>query len=199
MSDVLVALLTAVAGYLLGTLPTAVVVSRSAGHDPTREGSGNPGASNVFRTAGRRAGALVLVGDMLKGAAAAGLGWVVAGHTVGVVCGAAAVLGHVAPVWRIRHGGKGVATLAGAVLVLFPVHGVVAVAGWVLVARVARRPSVASLLLAVALPASIAVTGAPGVELAILVGLTAVVVARHTANIARLLHGDERPLRAEQP
>src|SRR5436305_11412567 len=116
-------LLIVVVGYALGTLPTAVLVGRRSGHDPTHEGSGNPGASNVYRTVGRRAAAVVLAGDLLKGAAAAGLGWALAGHTVGVATGAAAVVGHVVPPWR--RGGKGVATSAGMVLVLFPLHGLV--------------------------------------------------------------------------
>ena len=111
--------------YLLGTFPTARLASRRRGVDPTGAGSRNPGATNVYRTAGRRAGVLTLVGDVVKGATAAGLGWAVGGHGLGVACGVAAVVGHVAPLTRPSRGGKGVATVAGMALVLFPLAAVV--------------------------------------------------------------------------
>ena len=97
--------------YLLGTFPSARLAARHRGVDPTAAGSGNPGATNVYRTAGRRAGALTLAGDLFKGAAAAGVGWAVGGHGLGVACGVAAVVGHVAPIrWPVSDTG---ARLAG--------------------------------------------------------------------------------------
>ena len=105
--------LLVVPAYLLGTFPTAIVVGRRVGRDPTAEGSGNPGASNTFRTMGRRAGATVLVGDVAKGALAAALGLLSGNRAVGVAGGLAAVLGHVAPATRRFRGGKGVATGRG--------------------------------------------------------------------------------------
>ena len=107
--------------YLLGTFPTAILVGRREGRDLTQEGSGNPGASNTYRTLGRRAGATVLLGDASKGALAAGMGLATGNRAVGVACGLAAVLGHVAPVTRRFRGGKGVATGAGAIVLLLPV------------------------------------------------------------------------------
>ena len=107
-------LVVVVAAYLLGTFPTAALIGRMTGHDPTAEGSGNPGATNVLRTSGRGAGVAVLAVDVAKGALAVGLGLLVGDHTLGVIAGAAAVLGHVAPVGRRFRGGKGVATAAGA-------------------------------------------------------------------------------------
>src|SRR5690606_21125041 len=83
-----------VPAYLLGTFPTAILVGRRRGRDVTTEGSGNPGASNTLRTMGRRAAAAVLLGDLGKGAVAAGVG-LLAGRGIGVACGLAAVLGHV--------------------------------------------------------------------------------------------------------
>lgn len=191
-----VAVLVVVAGYLIGTLPTAVVVGRYTGHDPLREGSHNPGAANVFRTSGRVAGGVVLGVDVLKGAAAAGLGWAVDGHTLAAAAGAAAVVGHVLPFNRPRHGGKGVATCAGMILVLYPVVGAAAVVVWAVAARLTRRPSVASLLAAVGIPIGVAITGERGVEVGVVVALAAVVVLRHHANIARLAHGTERAVDA---
>ncbi|HEY5888757.1 MAG TPA: glycerol-3-phosphate acyltransferase, partial [Acidimicrobiales bacterium] len=114
-------LVVVVVAYLVGTFPAAALIGRLTGHDPTAEGSGNPGATNVLRTSGRWAGATVLAIDVAKGALAAGLGLLVGDHTLGVVAGAAAVLGHVAPVGRRFQGGKGVATAAGASAVVFPV------------------------------------------------------------------------------
>ena len=107
---------------------------------PTREGSGNPGATNVLRVAGRRAGAIALVGDLLKGAVPAAVGWAVGGHGLGVACGVAAVVGHVLPATRRFRGGKGVATAAGMAVVLFPAAAAVAAVGFaVAVAHQPRR------------------------------------------------------------
>lgn len=190
------AILSVLGGYLLGTFPTAAAVGRRAGHDPLTEGSGNPGATNVYRTAGRRAGALVLLGDLCKGAVAAAAGWVVGDHLLGVACGAAAVAGHVVPVGLGRRGGKGVATCAGLVLVTFPLVGLGGALLWAALARLTRRASVASLGLAIAVPVGVAALGAPGLEVAILAGVAVVVVARHGSNIARLARGTERPVEA---
>ena len=194
-----VAALAVAAGYLIGTLPTAVLVGRYTGHDPLQEGSHNPGATNVYRTSGRRAGAVVLLADLLKGAAAAGLGWTVGDHTLGAVTGAAAVLGHVLPFNRPRHGGKGVATCAGLVVVLYPLVGVAAAVLWAALARITRRASVASLAAAVGIPIGVAVVGGSGVEIGVIVALAAIVVLRHRANITRLAHGTERAVDAGRP
>src|SRR3954465_2639001 len=99
--------------YLLGTFPTALIVARLTGHDPTQEGSGNPGASNVYRLAGARAGAAVFLGDAVKGAAATAIGRAVGGPPLAMACGVSAVLGHVFPLFRGFRGGRGVATAAG--------------------------------------------------------------------------------------
>jgi glycerol-3-phosphate acyltransferase PlsY len=133
---------------------------------------------------------------VLKGAAAAGLGWAVGGHTVGLLCGAAAVLGHSFPI--VHRGGKGVATCAGVIAVLFPLHGLGAAVAWVVVAKATRRPSIASIVLAVGIPVAVAITGAPAVEVVLLAGIAALVVLRHAGNISRLVHGTERPIEAGQ-
>jgi glycerol-3-phosphate acyltransferase PlsY len=194
---VVVRVLTVVVGYFLGTVPTALLVGRRAGIDPRRSGSGNPGASNVYRTVGRRAAAVVLGGDVVKGAVAAGLGWALGGHTLGLVAGGAAVVGHSFPVGR--RGGKGVATCAGMLLVVFPVAAAGAALGWIAVARVAHRPSVASIVLAAGLPAGLALAGAPGAEVALLAAVAALVVLRHAGNIRRLVRGAELPIEVAGP
>ncbi|HET6950934.1 MAG TPA: glycerol-3-phosphate acyltransferase [Acidimicrobiales bacterium] len=180
-----------VAAYLVGTFPTALLVGRRRGVDPTRAGSGNPGATNVARTAGKAAGAATLAGDLGKGALAAAVGWAAGGHGLGVACGVAAVAGHVLPVTRGFRGGKGVATGAGMAIVLFPAAAAVGAACFVLAAALSRTVSAGSIAGAAALPAAAAALGAPAPEVAGLVLCAVLIVARHHANIARLLRGDE--------
>ena len=181
--------------YLVGTFPTALLVGRWSGVDPTQAGSGNPGATNVLRTAGRRAALMTLLGDAGKGALAAGLGWLVDGRSLGVACGLAAVVGHVAPVTRRFRGGKGVATAAGMVVVLFPLLAAVGAAAYAVVLRLTRVGSVASLTAAVVVLAVAAIVGLPAGQLAGLVACEVVVVLRHRDNLVRLVRGQEGTLR----
>jgi glycerol-3-phosphate acyltransferase PlsY len=183
-------------GYLLGTIPTAQLVGRRVGRDPTREGSGNPGASNVYRTAGARAGAMVFAGDVVKGIVATGIGLAAGDRMLGLACGAAAVVGHVVPITRRFRGGKGVATACGMVIVLFPVLALVSAVVWGAVVKLSRTASAASLAVAVLLPVGVALTGRPLREVVGVVAVAALVVARHAGNIRRLASGEERSLRA---
>ncbi|HLT69916.1 MAG TPA: glycerol-3-phosphate acyltransferase [Acidimicrobiales bacterium] len=179
------------ASYLVGTFPTALLVAGRRGVDPTRAGSGNPGATNVARTAGRRAGAVVLVGDAAKGALPAAAGWALGGHGVGVACGVAAVVGHVLPITRGFRGGKGVATGAGMAAVLHPLAALAAVAAFGLVVAGTRIVSAGSIAATAVLPAVAAALGAPGREVAGLALCAALVVARHRDNLRRLREGRE--------
>ena len=183
--------------YLLGTFPSAGLVGRRQGRDVTQEGSGNPGASNTFRTLGRRAGAIVLVGDLAKGAVAAAAGLASGNRAVGVACGLAAVLGHVAPATRRFRGGKGVATGAGMAAVLLPGPAVVLVVVWLIVVRLAGAASAGSLAVAVGLPLGALVVGRPGGEVAAFAACGLLVVARHRENLGRLRRGEERSLARE--
>jgi len=187
--------LLAVPAYLLGTFPSAHLVARRAGHDPTAEGSGNPGASNVYRIAGRRAGAAVFASDLAKGLAATGVGLAVDGRDLALVMGAAAVVGHTFPATRSFRGGKGVATAAGMAIVLFPLVSLGLAGLWAAVAKGAGKASLASLVTAVGLPAGVAATGRPAWEVGGAAALSALVVLRHRANIGRLLRNEERSLR----
>ena len=175
--------LLVVPAYLLGTFPTAILVGRRAGRDPTREGSGNPGASNTFRTMGRRAGAWVLAGDVAKGALAAGAGLATGHRGVGVACGLAAVLGHVAPVTRRFRGGKGVATGAGVAAVLLPLVAVALALLWALAVRVVGAASAGSVAVAVGLPLGAVACGRPIAEVAAFAACGALVVVRHRENL----------------
>ena len=162
-------LLVAVA-YMLGTLPSAQLVAGRSGVDPTSAGSGNPGATNVYRTAGRRAGLVVFAADVGKGIAAVALGMAVA---------------------RRFRGGKGVATGGGGSIVLFPVLAVGSIVLFALVARVSGKASMGSIAIAVALPTAVAATGNGVGESLVAAGISALVLLRHLANIQRLIAGDE--------
>ncbi len=179
------------AGYLLGTFPTAQLVGRRLGFDPTEEGSGNPGASNTSRLGGARAGAVVLAGDAAKGALAAGLGYAVGDRTTAWAAGAAAVVGHLWPATRRFRGGKGVATVAGVGLVCVPLGMLGLAAIFAVVAKVTGTAAAASLTVAALLPVAAALLGHDTVEVVIAAGLGVLVVVRHRGNIRRLLAGTE--------
>lgn len=187
-----VAILLLPVGYLLGTFPSALLVARARGHDILHEGSGNPGASNVLRVLGWKAGGLVLGLDFAKGALAAGVGLVLAGRPGAYALGLAAVVGHMFPI--VRRGGKGVAAAGGMLVVLFPIVVLPLAVVWFALARVVRKASVASLVVALAVPVAAAFAGYAAVEVAALAALTVVVVVRHAGNIRRLIRREERDL-----
>lgn len=174
------------AAYAIGTFPTALLVGRRFGFDPTASGSGNPGTSNTMRVGGKKAGILVLVGDLGKGVIAAGAGLWIDGRTLGWIAGAASVAGHMWPVTRKFKGGKGVATAAGVGVVCFPIAMVAVLVVFVLVLKVTRRAAVGSIVAVCLMPPLLAVAGRPGVEVAISVGVAAAVVLRHRSNIVEI-------------
>jgi glycerol-3-phosphate acyltransferase PlsY len=182
------------AAYLLGTFPSAALVARANGIDITAFGSGNPGASNVTRALGWRKGIWVFVLDALKGAIAAGLGLLADGRPAAYCLGAAAIVGHVFPIFSRFRGGKGVATGAGVMAVLHPLVTVVLAVVWIVVSRVTSKASIASIAVIALLPVGLIATGAPGWELAATIGLCALVMARHLGNLKRLASRKEPKL-----
>jgi acyl phosphate:glycerol-3-phosphate acyltransferase len=187
---VLVACLLPVA-YLVGTFPSAGLVARTQGRDVLSEGSGNPGASNVFRLLGWKAGLVVLFLDLGKGAGAAGVGVAIDGHRGAFILGVAAVVGHVFPVTRRFKGGRGVATAAGVMAVIFPLEIAVLAVVWFGIARGLRKASVASVVCAIALPVIVIARNRSALDMAVTAGLATLVVARHLANLRRLVRGQE--------
>jgi glycerol-3-phosphate acyltransferase PlsY len=183
-----VALLVPVA-WLLGTFPSALLVARSRGRDILHEGSGNPGASNVARLLGWKAGAFVLLLDFAKGFVAAGVGMVVGGRAGAFALGVAAIVGHTLPLYR--KGGKGVATAGGALLVLYPLIVVGLGVVWFVVARVFHKASLASLLAVVLFPVAAWALGYDAWEIAALCVVAALLIVRHAGNIRRLVRRQE--------
>lgn len=188
MTPMVVAVLVPLA-WLLGTFPSAVLVARAHGRDITAEGSGNPGASNVSRLLGWKAGLLVLVLDFAKGAIAAGVGMAVAGRGAAFLLGVAAVVGHTLPIYR--KGGKGVATAGGALVVLYPAIVVGLGIVWFVIARVLKKASLASLICTVAFPLAVLAMGYDLWEVAAVAALAVLVIARHAGNIRRLVRRQE--------
>ncbi len=192
--SIIAALIMAVAAYLVGTFPSAHLVAYWTGHDPEAEGSGNPGASNVLRIAGKRAGAIVFAIDVLKGLLPVLFGLLVSGRPLAFVGWAAATVGHIFPAYRRFKGGKGAATAGGGVFGLFPLIGLFLMVAFIVVARVGKKASIASLVTAVGLGALVALTDRPTWEVIVTFAMIALVILRHTSNIVRLISRKEHSL-----
>lgn len=186
-----------VLAYLIGSISFAVVVSKALGlADPHTYGSGNPGATNVLRTGNRKAAALTLLGDVLKGVVAVLLArWFAPqagfGQVTIMLVGLAAFVGHLYPVYHRFAGGKGVATAAGVLIALNPIHGLATLATWLIIAYFFRYSSLAALVAAVFAPFYwVLLFGAKPVVLTI-VAMSMLLVWRHRRNIGNLLAGKE--------
>lgn len=180
--------------YLLGTFPSAHLTARATGHNVMAEGSGNPGASNIARLAGWKAGLVVLAADFAKGAVASGIGMAVEGRSGAYVLGVASVVGHIAPVTRRFKGGKGVATGGGALVVLFPWIVLALAVVWGSIARGLGKASVASLVIALGFPILVGVFTRSVTETTVISALAVLVIARHATNVRRLVRGEEHSL-----
>ncbi len=190
-------LLAAAAGYLLGSIPFGLVLTRAAGlGDIRRLGSGNIGATNVLRTGSKALAAATLLLDGGKGAVAA-LALAPWGVGMGLIAGFAAVIGHNFPVWLRFRGGKGVATTLGVLLaVAWPV-GLLACLTWLLVAAVFRYSSLAALVAIMAAPFTMQwLADGPRTTLAATLALLAIV--RHQANVRRLWKGEDTKIGATE-
>ena len=191
--------LVAVAGYLLGSIPFGVLITRAAGAGDVRNiGSGNIGATNVLRTGRKDLALATLLLDAGKGAAALLLArWLFNSDLAGAIGGGAAFLGHLYPVWLRFKGGKGVATFFGLMLAAHWPLGLLAGATWLIVAFALRYSSLAALVAAAAaavyamLPLAFAGLPAPAPIILLAVFTAVLICLRHHENIARLLKGTE--------
>jgi acyl phosphate:glycerol-3-phosphate acyltransferase len=194
MTDWLPALAYAAAlavGYLLGSIPFGLVITRLAGAGDIRSiGSGNIGATNVLRTGNKALAAATLLGDMLKGTAAVVLCRAAFGEDAALAGGAAALLGHIFPVWLGFKGGKGVATYIGLLIAFAWPAAIAFCLIWLTVAGATRYSSLAGLIAAGLTPVVLWFLHEPRVAL-LFVALSALVWFMHRANIARLMSGTE--------
>ena len=186
------------AGYLLGSIPFGLVLTRLAGlGDLRQQGSGNIGATNVLRTGRKDLAALTVLLDGGKGAAAVLIAyrW---GPDIALMAGYGAVLGHLFPVWLKFRGGKGVATTLGTLIAMSWPVGIAACGVWLLVAAVFRYSSLAALLSLAAAPV-LAWFLRGDLQLVQFAAILALLVwARHHENIARLLKGEESKIGAKK-
>ncbi len=184
-------------GYLAGSVPFAFLLARRAGIDVRVAGSGNVGAANVLRTTGAWRGVVVMALDVAKGAAAVLIVHLAAGGaSLAALTGAAAIVGHIYPVWLRFHGGKGVAVAAGVFSVLAPLATGVAAALFFVTVWITRYVSLGSIAATLALPPVAWWAGAPRAVVLAAAGTGALILFRHRANLRRLRSGTERKMGA---
>jgi glycerol-3-phosphate acyltransferase PlsY len=186
-------MLAVLLGYLAGSVPFAYLLARRAGIDVRVAGSGNVGAANVMRTTGTGRAIAVMSLDVAKGAAAVALAQLASGGAALVAAtGAAAIVGHIYPVWLRFHGGKGVAVAAGVFAVLAPLATAFAVTLFVLTVWLTRYVSLGSIAATLALPPAAWLAGAPAAVVSAASGSAALILFRHRGNFRRLRAGTER-------
>ncbi|MHB2265125.1 glycerol-3-phosphate 1-O-acyltransferase PlsY [Aliihoeflea sp. PC F10.4] len=177
-------------GYLLGSIPFGLVLTRLAGLGDVRSiGSGNIGATNVLRTGNKKLAAATLLLDALKGTAAV----VIAnqyGVGLGIIAGFSAFLGHLFPVWLGFKGGKGVATYLGILLAISGLASLVFAIIWIATAYLTRYSSLSALIACVAVPITLLMLGFGDAAIAFSI-MSLIVFAKHRANISRLISGTE--------
>jgi len=184
-------IIAALGGYLLGSIPFGLALTRLAGLGDIRAiGSGNIGATNVLRTGRKDLALATLMLDSGKAAIAALIAWRFLGVEAASLAGASAFIGHCFPIWLRFQGGKGVATFLGTSLALsFPL-GITLCGVWLSAAALFGYSSLAALIAGLVSPVLAVAIGRPGLALALTV-MTAVMIWRHRANIRRLVRGEE--------
>jgi glycerol-3-phosphate acyltransferase PlsY len=200
--DAVAAILLIVASYLLGSIPTGLVIGKKMGVDVRTRGSGNIGATNVARTVGKKVGVLVLLLDALKGALPIALFTALdldgriqlsapLDRFLVTAVGLAPIVGHCFSVWLRFHGGKGVATALGVFLVVDPVSLGIGAALFALLYAAFRIVSIGSMSAAIAIPIACAILGRPLPVILLAAGGAAIVLGKHHGNIRRLLRRSE--------
>jgi len=180
--------------YVLGTFPSAILIARANGVDIATFGSGNPGASNVTRALGWRKGAWVYGLDAAKGALAAGMGLLLSGLPLAYWCGAAAIVGHMFPVFRHFRGGKGVATGSGVLVVVQPLLAPLAIVLWWIVTKATGKAALGSVVAVAFVPIGLIWEGAPAWEYLAVAGCCGLILIKHWTNIVRLVRREEHSL-----
>lgn len=190
-------------GYLLGSLSFATLIARRHGVDIFKEGSRNPGATNVKRVLGKAAGNTVFVLDFLKGTAAALIPLLAASpeyrEILGILALLAAILGHSFSIFMRFRGGKGVAVTMGGMMALSPVVVLIGIAVWLITFFLLRYVSLASILFGLSLPISSYFLGASHWVFGFCLLIAALIVVRHKSNIVRLKKGTENRFLKDGP
>lgn len=199
--------ITAVVSYFLGSIPSGYLAGKMRGVDIRQAGSGNIGATNVFRILGKKAGTAVLLADALKGWLAVGLvaQFVTLGfaqpnmtseaapsrHVLELIAGISAILGHNYTCWLRFKGGKGIATTGGVLIAWLPVPFLIVLGVWIVVFAISRYVSLASVLTALALPFVTWWWSGRTSMIVVTFLLSAMAIYKHRANITRLMNGTE--------
>jgi glycerol-3-phosphate acyltransferase PlsY len=182
-----------IAAYLIGSVPFALLLTRRSAVDVRRLGSGNLGAANVLRASGVRAGVIVAVLDISKGAASVALATRIGGGPLTpALAGLAAIVGHIYPIWLKFKGGKGVATACGVFSVLTPLAVPPALVVFFVTVWRTKYISLGSILATIALPSIAHAMGAPPGTLIVAWSAAALIIFRHRSNVMRLIGGKER-------
>ena len=196
-------IVTAVTAYLIGSVPTGFLVGKMRGLDIRTVGSGNIGATNVFRALGKPAGLVVLLFDAFKGwvavaaASTAICRWLMpaaepqAGEALQIIAALGAVVGHNYTVWLRFKGGKGIATSAGVLLALVPLSLAIIFTVWLFVFTATRYVSLASICASFSLPFAVWLTGRSLTLILVTAALAVLAIYKHRSNIRRLLDGTE--------
>ncbi len=178
-------------GYLLGSIPFGLLLTKAAGLGDIRSiGSGNIGATNVLRTGNKKLAAATLLLDAFKATAAAVLAAALWGPEAGILGGFAAFIGHLFPVWLGFKGGKGVATYIGTLLGVAPAMVLLFALVWLSVAKLSRYSSLSALVAMLVIPVALWIIGAEKVAIAMAI-MTIISYWKHKANIERLINGTE--------
>jgi glycerol-3-phosphate acyltransferase PlsY len=192
-----IALAALALGYLLGSIPFGLVLTRMAGLGDVRKiGSGNIGATNVLRTGNKKLAAATLLLDAFKGTAAVLIAYKLFGEEAGILAGFAAFIGHIFPVWIGFKGGKGVATYLGVLLGLAPLMAAMFAIVWIALAFVTRYSSLSALVATLVIPVALWILGADKIAVALAV-MTVISWWKHKTNIARLAAGTESKIGAK--
>jgi acyl phosphate:glycerol-3-phosphate acyltransferase len=187
-------ILVVVIAYLLGSIPFAYLAGRTRGIDIRTVGSRNVGASNVFRELGKGIGVTVMALDITKGLVAVLIADSATASPWPLIAAAAAILGHVFPVWLGFKGGKGVAVAGGAMIGLAPLPALIVLILWGIIVGLTRYVSVGSIAAAAVFPFLVLGFGAPWPTVVFAFLASIMVIVRHRANIQRLLRGQEHRL-----
>lgn len=191
MTESIVGIILMACSYFIGCISPATIVAKANGIDIRKEGSGNPGTTNVLRTLGKKAAAVTLIIDILKGAVPVIIGSF-AGPVFAFGCGTMAMIGHVWPFQFKFKGGKGVATGIGVILAVNPILGLMLLIIFAVVVAITRYVSLGSCIAALVMPALAIVLVPDFFWFSVIIA--AIIIIKHRANLARIVRGEESKL-----